>query len=278
MRLSRRLLLFWLLMAGILVVGLPHSEAFAVEIIAHRGASHDAPENTLASVNLAWKRNADAVEIDVFLTKDGKIVATHDKTPKRFGGPDRKISEQTLAELKTIDVGKWKDPKWAGERMPTLSEVLKTVPEGKRLFIEIKCGPEILPELKRVLKAAGTKPAQTVVIGFSYATMKAAKRQLPRLKVYWVVKLKQDKQTKAWRPGVATLIRKAKAAKLDGLDLGDSPVLNRADVNRVHAAGLRLFVWTVNSVEAARRLKAAGVDGITTDRPGWLKTRLSSKP
>jgi len=251
--------------------------ALAVEIIAHRGASHDAPENTLASVNLAWKRNADAVEIDVFLSKDGRIVVTHDETPKRFGGPDRKIASQTLAELQKIDVGSWKGKKFVGERMPTLEEVVATIPKAKRLFIEIKCGAEILPELKRVLKAAGKQPRQTAIIGFSYDTMRAAKREFPHLQVYWVVGLKQNKTTKAWRPTVETMIRKAKAAKLDGLDLSAKPVINRDYVAKVKQAGLGCYVWTVNSARQAARLKAAGVDGITTDRPGWLKQRLATK-
>ncbi|MCA9017815.1 MAG: glycerophosphodiester phosphodiesterase, partial [Planctomycetaceae bacterium] len=117
----------------------------AVEIIGHRGASYDAPENTLASVNLAWQRNADAVEIDIYLTKDGKIVAYHDKTTKRIGGRDQAVNEQTLAELQTLDVGAWKNEKYKEERIPTLTQILKAIPAGKRLFIEIKCGPEVLP-------------------------------------------------------------------------------------------------------------------------------------
>ena len=69
------------------------NSAQAVEIIGHRGASFDAPENTLASVNLAWKQNADAVEIDIYLSRDGHIVAVHDETTKRYGGPDKNIAE-----------------------------------------------------------------------------------------------------------------------------------------------------------------------------------------
>ena len=268
------------MLLGVLLTGTTFGfseRAVAVDVIGHRGASRDAPENTLASVNLAWKRGADAVEIDVFLSKDGRIVVTHDETPKRFGGPDRKIADQTLAELKKIDVGRWKNKKWTGERMPTLTEVLDTIPQGKRLLIEIKCGPEIIAELKRVLKAAGKKREQTAIIGFSYSSMKAVKQALPRLKVYWVVGLKRDKKSRRWSPGIETLIRKSKSAKLDGLNLSDKPVIDRDYVMRVHTAGLRFYVWTVNSVAAARRLTAAGVDGITTDRPGWLKKQLSGK-
>ena len=125
-----------------------------VEIVAHRGASFDAPENTVAAIKLAWEQKADAAEFDVFLSKDGKIVVIHDADTKRTAGVDRKVADTTLEELRKLDVGKWKDAKFAGEKIPTLEEMLATVPAGKRVFIEVKCGPEIVPELDRVLKAS----------------------------------------------------------------------------------------------------------------------------
>ncbi|MCH7989447.1 MAG: glycerophosphodiester phosphodiesterase [Planctomycetes bacterium] len=246
----------------------------AAEIIGHRGASFDAPENTLASVTLAWKQDADAVEIDIYLTRDGRIVAVHDETTKRYGGPDKKIAEQTLAELKTIDVGRWKDQKWAGERIPTLAEILKTIPKGKRLFIEIKSGPEILPELQRVIHTAGTKPEQTAIISFSLDVVTAAKKEMPQLKTYWIVGLKQHKVTRRWSPKADELIRKARAARLDGLDIGKTEGIDKTFADEVKQAGLDLFVWTVNSPSEAARLIALGIDGITTDRPGWLRSKL----
>src|SRR5215218_7394628 len=84
----------------------------AVEIVGHRGASFDAPENTLASVKLAWEQKADAAEFDVFLSKDGKIVVIHDANTKRVAGVDKPVVQQTLEELRTLDVGKWKNPKF----------------------------------------------------------------------------------------------------------------------------------------------------------------------
>ena len=253
-------------------------QGIALEITGHRGASHDAPENTLAAVNLAWKRGADSVEIDIYLSKDGHIVAIHDPTTKRYGGPDRKVADQTLAELKAIDVGRWKDKKFTGERIPTLLEVLATIPAGKRLFIEIKAGVEIIPELKRVLKQSGRKAAEAALIGFSYQTMTAVKRILPQHTAYWIVRVKRDKQTGVWSPAIDELIEKTKAAKLDGLDLGNAPaVIDREYVRRVKRAGLGVFVWTVNDKNEARRLRDAGVDGITTDRPGWLRKSLAKK-
>ena len=80
-------------------------------IIAHRGESFDAPENTLAAVNLAWERGADAVEIDVQLSKDNKIVVIHDENTKRTGGRNKLVKNQTLKELKELDVGIYRDKK-----------------------------------------------------------------------------------------------------------------------------------------------------------------------
>ncbi|MCH7685257.1 MAG: glycerophosphodiester phosphodiesterase [Planctomycetes bacterium] len=253
------------------------NSAQAVEIIGHRGASFDAPENTLASVNLAWKQNADAVEIDIYLTRDGHIVAVHDETTKRYGGPDKNIVEQTLAELKTIDVGRWKDKKWAGERIPTLTEVLKTIPDGKRLFIEIKSGPEILPELQRVIHTARKKPEQTAIISFSLDVVTAAKKEMPQLKAYWIVGLKQHKVTRKWSPQADELIHKAGVARLDGLDIGKTAGINKAFADEVKQAGLDLYVWTINSPSEAARLISLGIDGITTDRPGWLRSKLATE-
>ncbi len=96
-------------------------------IIAHRGESYDAPENTLASINLAWKRDADAVEIDVQLTKDEKIVVIHDKTTLRTGGKYKRIASNNYDELLKIDIGKFKSTKWKNERIPLLDDVRKAL-------------------------------------------------------------------------------------------------------------------------------------------------------
>src|SRR5690606_25135252 len=101
-----------------------------VEVIAHRGASHDAPENTLAAVNLAWEMGADAVEFDVHLTSDGHLVSIHDKDTKRVAGTKKVVAETTLAEVQELDVGTWKDGAFAGETSPSIDAVLATIPTG----------------------------------------------------------------------------------------------------------------------------------------------------
>lgn len=254
------------------------SKSSAVEIIAHRGASHDAPENTLESIELGWKQQADAVELDIMLSKDGRIVVIHDKDTKRLAGVDRLVVEQTFEELRTLDVGRWKDARWEGTRIPLFSSVLASIPEGKRLFIEIKCGSEILPELKRELETARRRSAQTALIGFSAPTMADAKMIFPELEVFWIVDIKPNAKTGKKSPPVDELIRGAKEAGVDGLDLSSHEIIDPEYGAKILQSGLKLAVWTVNDPELARKMIRAGVQGLTTDRPEWMREQLKKSP
>src|SRR6187399_1261740 len=109
-----------------------------VELIAHRGESADAPENTLAAFRLAWERKVPAIELDVHLTKDGRLAVCHDFDTKRCAGVACKIRESLWDELKDLDVGQRFNPKFTGEKLPLLDDVLATIPDGARCFIEIK--------------------------------------------------------------------------------------------------------------------------------------------
>src|ERR1041385_7430828 len=84
-----------------------------MQIIAHRGASHEAPENTLSAIRLAWQQKADAAEVDVQLSGDGRLVVIHDASTRRTGGRARRVGEQTLAQLRGLDVGRWKNQRGA---------------------------------------------------------------------------------------------------------------------------------------------------------------------
>ena len=246
-------------------------------IIAHRGESYDAPENTLASINLAWERNADAVEIDVQLTKDNKIVVIHDKNTKRTTGRSKSVKSQTLNELRELDAGLFKDKRWRDEKIPVLSEVLKTVPVGKKIIIEIKCGLEIINFLKEEISNSGLSADQIEIIGFDISVVAKAKQALPDYKVLWLHELDYTIIGKVFHPSVDTLIEKGKENNLDGLDLWAGKFITKEFVQKIKSNGLLLYVWTVNDPETALELYNQGIYGITTDRPVWLKDRILKK-
>lgn len=245
----------------------------AFEIIAHRGSSFIAPENTLAAVQLGWQEGADAAEGDFRLTADGKIVAVHDADLRRTAGVDRRIVDCSLEELKNCDVGTWKSARFAGEPVPTLEALLATVPAGKRFFVEVKCGVEIIPELRRVVETCGLDPRQIVPICLQYEVISAIKSALPQCPAYWVVEFKRNAQGN-WLPLADEVLQRAVRARLDGLDLMATGPIDAAFCQQVSAAGLGLCVWTVDDPTFARMLIDMGVQGITTNRPGWLREQL----
>lgn len=248
------------------------TQSLAVEIIAHRGASADAPENSLSAMKLAWEQGADAIELDLWLSKDGKLIVFHDADTKRIGGVDRKITDYTLAEAAQIDVGAWKSPKFAGERMPTLESILATVPAGKRAVLELKSGQEIVPELVRAVRASGRKREQIVIISFNHEGLAESRRQLPEHEHFFLHGYKKDKAGEF--PKLEPLIEKAKAAGYHGLNLHFDWPIDAAFVARLKKEGLKCLVWTVNDAAVARRMVEAGVVAITTDRPAWLREQL----
>ena len=239
-------------------------------IIAHRGESYDAPENTLASINLAWERDADAVEIDVQLTKDEKIVLIHDRTTLRTSGRYKRIASNNYDELLKIDVGKFKGAKWKNEKIPLLDEVIDTVPGNKILFVEIKSDERILKPLQNLIDQKGITPAQIKFIGFNIITMKILKETFPEIGVYWIVEGKNYKS----KDNLKETIRKCKSAKLDGLDVQAKKYLNNNVIQFIKNSGLRIYTWTVDDPVRAKQLHFDGIDGITTNRAAWLKNKL----
>ena len=239
-------------------------------IIAHRGESCDAPENTLASINLAWKRDVDAVEIDVQLTKDEKIVLIHDKTTLRTSGKYKRIASNNYKELFKIDVGKFKDTKWKDERIPLLDKVIDTIPKNKILFVEIKSDERIIKHLQYLIEQKNINPAQIRFIGFNIVTMKLLKETFPEIGAFWIVEGKDYKLNGSLKETV----RKCKSAKLDGLDVQVRKYLNKDVIHSVKNSGLRIYTWTVDHPERAKQLHLEGIDGITTNRAGWLKDKL----
>ena len=250
--------------------------ALAQAIVAHRGASFDAPENTLAAFRLAWKQGADAIEGDFLLTKDEKVVCHHDSDLQRTANDPREVAEMTLAELRQLDVGSWKHPRFAGERIPTLTEVLALVGPGKRLFLEIKCGPEIIGPLGRTLAQTALSADQIVIISFDKEVIRLCRKHLPAHRANWLTDYKENLRGR-WEPSSAEVMQTLQQIDASGLGTeADPDRVTTALVAKIRDAGLQFHCWTVNGAALARHFQALGVDSITTDRPAWLRARLQA--
>lgn len=245
-------------------------------IVAHRGASDIAPENTRSAIILAWEMNATAVECDVHLTKDKKIVLIHDPNTLRTSGVDVSVKDANYSELLQVEVGSFKGAKYAGERIPLLADILQTIPEDKerRLIIEIKCGPEILSYLKQIIENSG-KAEQTAIISFNLQVVTQSKKIMSAIPAFWLVMTDKDKQTNQWVPHSLELIEKAKECGLDGLNLNWAG-LDKDFVEKAHMESLSVYAWTVDDPEIAGKLQKMGVDGITSNKPDLLMKELDT--
>ena len=245
-------------------------------IVAHRGASHAAPENTAAAFELAWQQKADAIEADFRLSQDGQIVCIHDATTQRTAGVDWEVCDKTLAELKTLDVGTWKDPKFKGEKILTLSEVLRLVPRDKKIFVELKSGPEIVKPLQEVLKKSQVAAAQMLVITFNEETAREVKRSLPHLKVHWLTGLEDAVDSPNDDAEISRITDSLSRTGADGLGSeAKRTVLTDAFIQKLTAKGLPEFhVWTVDDPQDAIYYQDLGAFSITTNRPGFLRKKL----
>jgi len=237
-------------------------------IVAHRGASHDAPENTLPAFELAWKQGADAIEGDFLLTKDNKIVCIHDGSTKRLADRNLVVRGSTLEELRKLDVGSWKHEKYKGTKIPTIAEVFATIPDGRKIFVEVKCGKEIIPHLVKEIGKSKLKTEQVVLICFKQEVVKAFKKAMPKNKAYWLSGFKQNEEG-VWEPSLETVLATLKATKADGLDSNKNVPGEIA--RKIMKEGYEWHAWTVNDVATAKKLKALGIHSITTDRPGLIK-------
>jgi glycerophosphoryl diester phosphodiesterase len=233
--------------------------------VGHRGASYLAPENTLASIRLAWELGADAAECDVMLTSDQRVVLFHDKNTKNLTGESHVISETPWEVLSRLEI-KLREtnlPAYAGESIPLLDDVLKMVPTERMLVIEIKTGPEILPYLKEVIEQAW-KSGKISFIAFDFETIRETKVLFPEIPCYYLSSFRAD---------VNKRFDAIVESKLDGVDLRH-PVIDQSLMDKCDGAGLDVWCWTVNDPETARKMKDLGVSAVTTDRPKWLKEQL----
>jgi glycerophosphoryl diester phosphodiesterase len=245
-------------------------------IIAHRGASHDAPENTLSAFKLAISQGADGFEADFYLGKDGHVVCLHDADTKRVAGKKLLAKEAPFEELRLLDVGSWKGPQWKGERMPTLEEVLAAVPEGKKIFIELKSSREVVGPMVKILAASKLSPEQVVVISFHADAIAECKKQLPHVKALWLCGMKKKKD--GTPPPTAELVASTlQRIGADGLDAEGVPeYFNSAFIEHLRQLGCREFhVWTIDDPQVADFYARLGAASITTNRPGWLRKEMA---
>jgi glycerophosphoryl diester phosphodiesterase len=251
------------------------SRAWGQRIVAHRGASADAPENTLAAFRLAWQQGADGIEGDYHLSAEGQIVCIHDADTQRVAGKKLVVKETNYADLKKLDVGAWKGAAWRGETIPTLEEVLATVPEGKKVFIELKTGPEIVGPLADVLKHASLNDDQIVIISLDAGVIAACKRRMPQIKCHWLTDYKQQDDG-AWSPTVDEVIATIRQSKADGLGTeAQTKCVDDQFIQHLREAGIDEFhVWTVDDPETARYFQRLGAWGITTNCPAKLRMAI----
>jgi glycerophosphoryl diester phosphodiesterase len=255
------------------------TSAQAQLIIAHRGASHDAPENTLAAFREAWKQGADGIEADFYLSSDGKVVCFHDKDTQRVAGVKHVVKDTPFDVLRSLDVGAWKDARFRGERIPTFDEVAAIVPAGKTFFIELKTGPEIVAPLVEAIEASHLDRDNTVVISFQADTIAECERRMPDVKTYWLTGYKQPEKDGPWKPTREEVIASLDESHADGLGTqAERKVVDKAFLDALCDAGHCDFsVWTIDDVKTARFYKKLDAEAITTNRPGWLRAKLESR-
>lgn len=234
--------------------------------VAHRGASHLAPENTLSAVRSALARGADMVEVDVRRSADGALVLLHDESLRRTTNVARvlpgrapwRVGDLTLAEIRGLDAGRWKSPTFAGEGVPTLEEAWDLVRRaGARLLLEVKQPadqPGIMHDVGRLLDERPGVPGQVVVQSFDSDAVLDFARARPHVPVGLLAPVAPDdlRHVATWASYVNPHHRR----------------VTRDYVRAVHENGLWCVPWTVDDPRRVRRLIDAGVDGVISNRPG----------
>lgn len=245
-------------------------------IVAHRGASFDAPENSLSAFRLAWDQLADGIEADFHVTSDQKIVCIHDADTKRTGGVRKVVAQSTLADLQTLEYGSWKSPEFKGEPLPTFLDVLNVVPPEKYFVIELKTGPEVVPLLKADLESFTRPLPKILIISFRQETVAACRAALPNFKSHWLTGYKQDKETGVWTPDAAGVTVGLKESMADGLGTqGKREVFTESFLKDLKSNGLKEFhVWTIDEPDDAKYFQKLGAFGITTNKPALIRKAL----
>jgi glycerophosphoryl diester phosphodiesterase len=229
-------------------------------IIAHRGISFDLPENSLSAFNASWAVGVDGIEGDFHLTRDGSIVCIHDDNTSRVCNKNLVICNSTLQELKELNL-QCEGKDHLNIKIPTLTEVLKTVPSGKKIFIEIKCGVEILLPLVKELSRSKINSNQVVIISFDRQVVKELKEMAPEYKALLLYSYEEGLE-------VSSLINEMFDINADGI--GTDNELSKEFVEKVIISGLEYHSWTIDNADTANQLISWGSNSITTNEPELL--------
>ena len=239
-------------------------------IIGHRGNGKGPGENTVAAVKRAWEHGADGVETDIRLTADHRIVAIHDPHTSRVTGRRLVVAESTLAELKSLEMRE-------SQTIPTLDEILQTIPRDKRLFVELKSGTALVSPLVRLLSNSPLPPAHVALIGFvdtpdRRAAMTRIKQQLPAHQVWLLFGAppKGSTRTRNAQKDFEEMTSIVEKAGADGVDVARER-LNTALVALLKSRGLSVHAWDVDTAAQAERLRVMGVNSVTTDNVQALR-------
>jgi len=230
---------------------------------AHRGASARAPENTLPAFQAALDDGADLVELDVRLTRDGRLAVIHDDRSGRVSGRDRVMAETEMETLRGLDAGRHRGPAWAGRGIgiPELGDVFALLAGRMLVNVEVKSGVDALPVLARRI-AAYDMADRVIVSSFDADVVRAAGAMEPRVLTGLLLdRLEVD-------PLAAT--QALGAALLHMAHRFITPEL----VGRAHERGIGVLAWTVNDPTEMRRLAALDVDVILSDDPRLLRQTL----
>ncbi len=244
-------------------------------IIAHRGASADYPENTLAAFDAALAQGCDGIELDLQLSRDGVPLVYHDRSLRKIGGGGKAVRQTDWAEIASRDAGGWLDPRHAGQAVPTLDQVLDRYARRTRLLLELK----VRPRDKRagVGVALATAVAQrlqsrrlkrrVMVVCFDLETLELMTELAPEVPT--VLNLKAPRRpTRSFR----NTVDQVSAISIDVRTIFAEVVA------AVHDAGKPVLTFTCDGRRAVTRALDAGVDGVMTNRPGWLRQTLLATP
>lgn len=253
-------------------------------VVAHRGARREAPENTAAAFDAALAHCVDGIEFDVQLTADGVPVIFHDDTLYRVTGRRHRLAGYSLARLRGMDFGGWFDPAFAGEPIMTLDEMLERYAGATDLYLEVKTSPrdrgterpamlvrETVACLKRHRRRLSRRRLR--VLSFDARMLEGIHERLPDIHIMRNLDPPRGMPAAAVTP---QRLRAEIASFYTAVDLA-LRVLSPALAAVVRQQGKQLFTYTCNSSRQLRRAMAAGVDGVITDRPGWLIRALAGR-